>query len=78
MVELSDTGDLMAIMAALKCPRAFVFGEQNSHLSYIGDLPGIDVETVEIPHSGHFPMYSNPPVLWTAMANFLAKHEKCV
>ncbi len=75
MVDLSDNTDLMAIMASLPCPRAFVHGVQNRHLSYLGDLPSIGVEVIEIPHSAHFPMYSNPPALWAAMADFIARHE---
>ena len=75
MVDLSDNTDLMAIMASRPCPRAFVHGVQNRHLSYLGDLPSIGVEVIEIPHSAHFPMYSNPPALWAAMADFIARHE---
>ena len=73
MVDLSDNTDLMAIMAALPCPRAFVHGEQNRHLTYLGRLADIGVEVIEIPESGHFPMYSNPPALWSAMAAFLSR-----
>ena len=75
MVELSDNAPLMDIMAGLPCPRVFIYGEQNRHLSYLSDLPGVGVEVVEIPDSGHFPMYSNPPVLWSAMADFLSRSE---
>lgn len=38
MVELSDNTPLMEIMANLGCPRAFVYGEQNRHLSYLTRL----------------------------------------
>ncbi|MCP3970805.1 MAG: alpha/beta hydrolase [Rhodobacteraceae bacterium] len=75
MVDLSDNVPLMDIMAGLPCPRVFVHGEQNRHLSYLDHLSEIGVEVVEIPHSGHFPMYSNPPELWAAMAGFLARQE---
>lgn len=75
MVDLSDNTDLMGIMAGLKCPRAFVHGAQNRHLSYLNRLPDIGVEVIEIPDSGHFPMYSNPPALWAAMAEFVSRHE---
>ncbi len=75
MVELSDGTDLMDIMAGLPCPRMFVYGEQNRHLSYLGTLREIGVEVVEIPCAGHFPMYSNPPALWAAMGDFLARSE---
>lgn len=75
MVELSDTLPLLDIMGALNCPKMFVYGEQNRHLSYLGQLPERGVELIEIPCSGHFPMYSNPPVLWEVMTKFLAKHD---
>ncbi|MEM9433943.1 MAG: alpha/beta hydrolase [Pseudomonadota bacterium] len=71
MVDLSDNTDLMRMLEDLSCPKAFIYGEQNRHLSYLEDLPGIGVRVIEIPHSGHFPMYSNPPALWSAMAKFL-------
>ncbi len=75
MVEISDNCDLMGMMGELPCPRAFVHGVQNRHLSYLGQLPERGVEVMEIPDAGHFPMYSNPPALWAAMAGFLAKQE---
>lgn len=75
MVALSDDTPLLEIMAGLPCPRVFVYGEQNRHLSYLGGLPERGVQRAEIPCSGHFPMYSNPPALWAAMAGFLSQSE---
>lgn len=75
MVALSDEAPLMAMFTGLHCPRCFIYGAQNRHLSYLDDLPGAGVEVIEIPHSGHFPMYSNPPSLWAAMADFFDRHE---
>ncbi len=75
MVSLSDSLPLMEILAGLSCPRVFIYGAQNRHLSYLESLPGIGVEVAEIAQSGHFPMYANPPALWAAMAAFLARHE---
>lgn len=75
MVDLSDTSDLMGIMERLQCPRAFVYGAQNRHLSYLDALPGKGVEVIEIAHAGHFPMYTNPPALWGALAEFMSRHE---
>lgn len=75
MVKLSDTTPLMEFLAGLPCPRMFVYGVQNRHLSYLDGLPGIGVEVVKIPFSGHFPMYSNPPALWSSMAVFLSRSE---
>ncbi len=75
MVALSDEAPLIEMFAGLHCPRCFIYGEQNRHLSYLGDLPAKGVEVIEIRHSGHFPMYSNPPALWAAMADFLERND---
>ena len=71
MVDLSDTSPLMDQFTTLPIPRCFIHGAQNRHLSYLKDLPSHGVEVIEIAHSGHFPMYSNPPALWAAMGDFL-------
>lgn len=75
MVDLSDNTPLMDIFIGLRCPKTFVYGEQNRHLSYLGDLRQGGVKVVEIPLSGHFPMYSNPPALWDAIAEHLTYSE---
>ncbi len=75
MVALSDDAPLLKMFSEVPCPCAFIYGEQNRHLSYLGDLPAKGVEVIEIPHAGHFPMYSNPPALWAALADFLERHD---
>jgi pimeloyl-ACP methyl ester carboxylesterase len=70
MVELSDHGDLMSRFLALPFPRMFMYGEQNSSLSYLPALAASGVELAEIPNSGHFPMYSNPVAMWRRIAEF--------
>ena len=76
MVDLSDNAPLMRLFTGLSCPRCFIYGAQNRHLSYLGGLPATGVEVHEIPHAGHFPMYSNPPALWSVMADFLERHAR--
>lgn len=71
MVDLSDNGDLMARFLALPFPRMFMYGEQNRSLSYLGHLKENGIRLVEVPACGHFPMYSNPPVMWDALASFI-------
>lgn len=73
MVELSDHGELMKKFLALPCPKMFMYGEQNASLSYLPQLHANGVELAEIPHSGHFPMYSNPPAMWERIADFQAR-----
>lgn len=75
MVQLSDHGDLMAKFLALPFPRLFMYGEQNASLSYLPTLAEDGVELAEIPHCGHFPMYSNPVEMWRRIAAFLARVE---
>jgi pimeloyl-ACP methyl ester carboxylesterase len=76
MVDLSDHGDLMTKFLSLPCPRMFVYGEQNASLSYLPTLAAHGVELAEIPHSGHFPMYSNPVAMWTRIADFHAQQAR--
>ncbi|GAB3626901.1 alpha/beta hydrolase [Pandoraea terrae] len=71
MVALSDDGDLMTKFLSLPFPRMFMYGEQNASLSYLRRLRANGVTLAEIPHSGHFPMYSNPVEMWERIAAFL-------
>ena len=71
MVDLSDHDDLMPKFLALPCPRMFMYGEENSTLSYLAKLVASGVELAEIPHSGHWPMYANPVAMWERIATFI-------
>ena len=73
MVELSDDGDLMSKFLSLPFPRMFMYGEQNSSLSYLPALAAGGVELADIPNSGHFPMYSNPVAMWRRIADFQSR-----
>ncbi|WP_322050584.1 alpha/beta fold hydrolase [Paraburkholderia bannensis] len=70
MVELSDNGDLMSKYLGLPCRKMFMYGEQNSHLSYLKQLEGAGVTLACISRSGHFPMYSNAVDMWDHIARF--------
>ncbi|TSD83500.1 alpha/beta hydrolase [Mycobacterium sp. KBS0706] len=72
MVELSHYGDLMDKFIRLPCPKMFMYGEQNSSLSYLAHIHAEGVRLAEIPFCGHFPMYSNPVLMWDRIADFLA------
>lgn len=76
MLDLSDNGDLMTKFLSLSCPRTFMYGEQNASLSYLPTLAARGVELAEIPHSGHFPMYSNPVAMWTRIGDFHAQQGR--
>lgn len=73
MVELSDKGDLMSKFIGLPCPKTFMYGDQNSGLSYLGHLSTHGVHLARIAQCGHFPMYSNPPAMWDAIAACIAR-----
>lgn len=64
----------MDYFAGLPYPRAFIFGVQNRQLYYLAQLPGFGIEVIEIPHIGHFQMYSISTALWVAMTDFLSRH----
>jgi pimeloyl-ACP methyl ester carboxylesterase len=70
MVNLSDSAGLMEKFLKLPMPRMFMYGEQNNSLSYLPHLAAGGIELAEIPRSGHFPMYSNPPEMWNSIAAF--------
>jgi pimeloyl-ACP methyl ester carboxylesterase len=75
MVDLSDNGDLMRRFLSLPCPKTFMYGEQNRHLSYLSMIEKNGVHLAEIPHCGHFPMYSNPPAMWFSVAQTIANRQ---
>lgn len=75
MVELSDHGDLLSAFLDLPCSKVFMYGEQYSGLSYLPKLKAHGVELAEIPQAGHFPMYSNPPAMWDAIARCIGRAE---
>lgn len=64
IVDLSDNADLMGKFLGLKCPRMFMYGEQNASLSYLSSIEAAGVQLAQIPACGHFPMYSNPLEMW--------------
>lgn len=70
MVDLSDNADLMSRFLGLKCPRMFMYGEQNASLSYLSHIEAQGVRLAPIPACGHFPMYSNPIAMWKQIADF--------
>lgn len=71
MVALSDHGELMQKLLGLPCPKMFMYGDQNASLSYLGHIKSNGVHLSEIPDCGHFPMYSNPTVMWQEIATFI-------
>lgn len=75
MVEVSDHGDLLNRFLGLPVPTMFMYGEQNSSLSYLPAMADAGVELARISHSGHFPMYANAPEMWSRISDFVASAE---
>jgi pimeloyl-ACP methyl ester carboxylesterase len=75
MVDLSDNDALLDRFLALPAPRMFMYGEQNGSLSYLPTLAAEGVELAEIAHCAHFPMYSNPPAMWSEIIDFVRRAD---
>lgn len=70
-VAYSATGDLLTQFMALKIPKIFIYGEENSSLSYLPMLRENNVNVKEIPDSNHFVFYDNPQELYQTIAEFI-------
>ncbi|KAI1028631.1 hypothetical protein LB503_002784 [Fusarium chuoi] len=75
MVDCTDNGRLLEAFENFDFPRMYMFGEQYASLSYLPRLVKAGVELAEIPHSGHFVMYSNPVAMWERIAQFVSRTE---
>ncbi|MFV5585395.1 alpha/beta hydrolase [Acinetobacter oleivorans] len=73
MVELSDSETLMTKFLNLPCPKMFMYGITNCHLSYLENIQKKGVKLSEIDFCGHFPMYSNPVQMWNDISTFLSE-----
>jgi len=54
-------------------PKVFVHGSESSGLDYLGTLRDVKVETISIPDSDHFPLYTNPVVFCEVLAEILSR-----
>ncbi|KAH7178899.1 Alpha/Beta hydrolase protein [Fusarium sp. MPI-SDFR-AT-0072] len=75
MVDCTDNGRLLEAFENFNFPRMYMFGEQYASLSYLPRLVKAGVELAEIPHSGHFVMYSNPVAMWEQIAQLVSRAE---
>ncbi len=75
MVDLSDNGDLLSKFLGLPCPKMFMHGEEFKTLSYLPHIQSNGVRLAQIANCGHFPMYSNPPAMWSAIADFVIEMQ---
>ncbi|CEI60097.1 hypothetical protein FVEN_g8114 [Fusarium venenatum] len=78
MVDCTDNWNLLEAFEGFGFPTMYMFGEQYSSLTYLPRLVKAGVELAEIPHSGHFVMYSNPIAMWERISQFLGRVEKVI
>jgi len=70
-VEYSATGDLLKQFIKLNIPKVFIYGQENSSLSYIPELIRNGVNVKEISNSNHFIFYDNPKELYQVIGDFV-------
>jgi pimeloyl-ACP methyl ester carboxylesterase len=70
-VAESDSGRLLPEFLNLPIPRLFLYGDANKTLSYLPTLRSSSVQVREIPSSGHFVFYDNPPATFNAIGEFV-------
>jgi pimeloyl-ACP methyl ester carboxylesterase len=69
-VDYSHNGKLLDRFMRLKIPTRFIYGSENSGLSYLPRLRDNGCDVVEIPNANHFLFYDNPRAFATACATF--------
>jgi len=70
-VEYSATGELLKQYLSMEIPRIFIYGQENSSLSYIPELLRNSLNIKEIPNSNHFVFYDNPKELYDVIGDFI-------
>lgn len=70
-VEYSATGELLKQFMALSIPKVFIYGNENSSLSYIPELIKNGINVKEISGSNHFVFYDNPKELYDVIGDFI-------
>jgi len=59
-VEYSDKGNLLQRFMMLPIPKAFLYGSENRHLTYLQRLRETDCTVIEVPNANHFLFYDAP------------------
>ena len=73
LVDYSDNGGLLQRFTQLEIPAVFIYGSENTGLSYLPHLREKGCEVVEIPKSDHFPFHDNPRDYYRTIFNFMEK-----
>lgn len=70
-VQYSASGELLTQYLAMRIPRLFIYGDENTSLSYIPVLVEKGMKTEMISGSNHFIFYDNPKELYEKIAAFV-------
>lgn len=70
-VKYSATGELLRQYIAMKIPRVFIYGQENSSLSYLPELRSRGLNVKEVSDSNHFVFYDNPKELYDVIGGFV-------
>jgi pimeloyl-ACP methyl ester carboxylesterase len=71
LVRYSDEEKLIQKFLKLEVSKLFIYGSENSTLSYLPQLRNEGCEVAEIPGSDHCPNYDNPTGFYRVIADFL-------
>ena len=71
LVAYSDSGTLIEQFLALPMAKAFVFGSENAHLTYLPRLRASLGSVIEIAGANHFSFHDKPDAFAAAVAEFL-------
>ncbi|HYC83831.1 MAG TPA: hypothetical protein VEB86_01360, partial [Chryseosolibacter sp.] len=75
-VKYSATGELLHQYLTMEIPRLFIYGDENSSLSYLPKLRQHGMDVKEISGSNHFVFYDNPKELYDVVGNFIDNLEQ--
>jgi pimeloyl-ACP methyl ester carboxylesterase len=75
-VQYSATGELLKQYLEMEIPRVFIYGQENSSLSYIPKLLQSGMNIKEISDSNHFVFYDNPKELYDTIGDFVNNLNK--
>jgi pimeloyl-ACP methyl ester carboxylesterase len=71
-VSYSATGELLNQYLTMEIPKVFIYGQENSSLSYIPKLLQNGMTVKEISDSNHFVFYDNPKELYDTIGDFIS------
>ena len=74
VVDWSDSGQLLDQFLALRIPKMYVYGDENSGYPVLKELSG--VPSIAVRNSGHNPMDDNPDEFYRTCAEFINESHR--